>query len=43
VQFKNRHKVHKQISDPHVGDAYTFVGMERNTKLVLVGNWANKT
>lgn len=35
VQFKNRHKLHKQISDPHVGDAYTFVGMERNTKLVL--------
>jgi len=35
VQFKNRHKLHKQISDPHVGDAYTFVGIERNTKLVL--------
>lgn len=35
VQFKNRHKLHKQIDDPHVGDAYTFVGIERNTKLVL--------
>jgi IS1 family transposase len=23
------------IIDPHVGDAYTFVGIERNTKLVL--------
>jgi transposase-like protein/IS1 family transposase len=35
VQFKNRHKLHNQITDPHVGDAYTFVGIERNTKLVL--------
>ena len=35
VQFKNRHKLNKGISDPHVGDAYTFIGIERNTKLVL--------
>jgi transposase-like protein/IS1 family transposase len=35
VQCKNRHKLHKGITDPHVGDAYTFVGIERNTKLVL--------
>lgn len=35
VQFKNRHKLHKQITDPKVGDAYTFVGIERNTKLIL--------
>ena len=35
VQFKNRHKLHNQITDPRVGDAYTFVGIERNTKLVL--------
>jgi IS1 family transposase len=35
VQCKNRHKLHKQITDPHVGDAYTFVGIERNTKLIL--------
>src|SRR5712692_8482697 len=35
VKFKNRHKLFKQINDPHVGDAYTFVGIERNTKLVL--------
>ena len=25
----------KGITDPHVGDAYTFVGIERNTKLIL--------
>jgi IS1 family transposase len=35
VQFKNRHKLYNQINDPHVGDAYTFVGIERNTKLIL--------
>ena len=35
VKFKHRHKLHKQITDPHVGDAYTFVGIERNTKLIL--------
>lgn len=35
VQCKNRHKMHKGITDPHVGDSYAFVGIERNTKLVL--------
>src|ERR1700682_251584 len=35
VQCKNRHKLNKKITDPHVGDAYTFVGIERNTKLIL--------
>lgn len=35
VQCKNRHKLNKQITDPQVGDAYTFVGIERNTKLIL--------
>jgi len=35
VQCKNRHKLYKQISDPHRGDSYTFVGIERNTKLIL--------
>jgi transposase-like protein/IS1 family transposase len=35
VHCKNRHKLHKGITDPKVGDAYTFVGIERNTKLVL--------
>ena len=34
-KFKNRHKLFKQITDPHVGDCYTWVGIERNTKLVL--------
>lgn len=35
VGCKNRHKLHKGITDPKVGDAYTWVGIERNTKLVL--------
>jgi IS1 family transposase/transposase-like protein len=35
VGFKNRHKLFKGITDPHKGDAYTWVGIERNTKLVL--------
>lgn len=29
-----RHKLYKE-TDPHAGDAYTFVGIERNTKLIL--------
>lgn len=35
VQCKNRHKLNKGITDPKLGDAYTWVGIERNTKLVL--------
>jgi IS1 family transposase len=35
VGMKRRMKLSKGISDPTVGDAYTFVGIERNTKLVL--------
>ena len=35
VGCKNRHKLHKGITDPHRGDAYTWVGIERNTKLIL--------
>ena len=35
VGCKNRHKLYKNITDPHVGDAYTWVGIERNSKLIL--------
>lgn len=35
VGCKNRHKLYNEITDPDVGDAYTFVAIERNTKLVL--------
>jgi len=34
-QMKRNTKLHKGIADPNVGDAFTFVGIERNTKLVL--------
>jgi IS1 family transposase/transposase-like protein len=35
VGCKNRHKLFKGITDTHKCDAYTWVGIERNTKLVL--------
>jgi len=35
VGMKKMRRLAKGITDPHVGDAYTFVGIERNTKLVL--------
>jgi transposase-like protein/IS1 family transposase len=35
VAMKKRTRLGKGLSDPFVGDAYTFVGIERNTKLVL--------
>ncbi len=34
-KMKKMTKLYKEITDPMVGDAYTFVGIERNTKLVL--------
>jgi len=35
VGMKKMTKLQKEVADPNVGDAYTFVGIERNTKLVL--------
>lgn len=35
VGMKKITRLHKQVTDPFVGDAYTFVGIERNTKLIL--------
>lgn len=35
VGMKNRAKMFRQLTDPTVGDAYTFVGIERNSKLIL--------
>jgi transposase-like protein/IS1 family transposase len=34
-KMKKMTKLYKEVDDPKVGDAYTFVGIERNTKLVL--------
>lgn len=33
---KEKTKNRKQVMDQELGDAYTFVGMERHSKLVLV-------
>ena len=35
VGMKKMTKLRKQVTTPQIGDAYTFVGIERNTKLVL--------
>lgn len=35
VGMKKMTKLYKEVTDPKLGDAYTFVGIERNTKLVL--------
>ena len=35
VGMKKMTKLYKEVIDPKVGDAYTFVGIERNTKLIL--------
>jgi transposase-like protein/IS1 family transposase len=35
VRMKEKTKVRKEIEDDQLGDAYTFVGIERHSKLVL--------
>ncbi|MEA2205187.1 MAG: hypothetical protein QOE77_1963 [Blastocatellia bacterium] len=35
VGMKKMTKLHKENTDPQMGDAYTFVAIERNTKLIL--------
>lgn len=35
VGMKNRAKLYKKLDNPEVGDAYTYVGIERNSKLIL--------
>jgi IS1 family transposase len=34
-KMKNRAKLYRKLDSPEVGDAYTYVGIERNTKLIL--------
>jgi transposase-like protein len=40
VKMKRNTRLDKGVDDPWVGDAYTFVGIERNTKLVLAWHLA---
>lgn len=42
VGMKRKMALYRGISDPTVGDAYTFVGIERNTKLVLAWHLGNR-
>lgn len=35
VQMRRPTAIRKGVTDPRIGEAYTFVGIERNTKLIL--------
>jgi transposase-like protein len=43
VGMKEKTKVRNQISDPEIGDAYTFLGIERGTKLLLAHHVGRRT
>jgi transposase-like protein/IS1 family transposase len=43
VAMKERTKVRKQITDPEIGDAYTFLGIERTSKLLLAHHVGRRT
>lgn len=43
VGMKERTKAGRRIEDDHLGDAYTFVGIERDTKLVLAWHLGRRT
>ena len=43
VGMKEKTKVGQGIDDPQLGDAYTFIGMERNSKLVLAWELGRRT
>lgn len=43
VGMKQRTMRRKKIDDPYVGDAYTFVAIERHTKLILAWHLGKRT
>lgn len=43
VGMKEKTKARKSIDDPYLGDAYTFVGFERESKLVLAWHLGRRT
>jgi transposase-like protein len=43
VGMKEKTKVRNQVSDPEIGDAYTFLGIERGTKLLLAHHVGRRT
>lgn len=43
VQMKDRTKKRRKISDPWIGSQYCFVGMERNSKMILAWHLGQRT
>jgi hypothetical protein len=43
VAMKEKTKTRKRITDPEIGDAYTFLGLERNSKLLLAHHVGRRT
>jgi transposase-like protein len=43
VAMKEKTRAQKKITDTEVGDAYTFLGMERNSKLLLAHHVGRRT
>jgi len=43
VGMKEKTKARKKITDPNLGDAYTFLGMERTSKLILAHHVGRRT
>lgn len=43
VGMKEKTKLRRKVTDPEMGDAYTFVGMERTSKLVLAWHLGRRT
>src|SRR5262245_32361250 len=43
VGMKERTKRRKQITDPELGDAYTFLGVERTSKVILAHHVGRRT
>lgn len=43
VAMKEKTKVRKQITDPAIGDAYTFLAVERESKLLLAHHVGRRT
>src|SRR5215218_2709067 len=43
VGMKEKTKVRKQVTDPNLGDAYTFLAVERDSKLLLAHHVGRRT
>jgi IS1 family transposase/transposase-like protein len=43
VAMKEKTRAQKKITDPEIGDAYTFLGMERTSKLLLAHHVGRRT